>query len=59
MNERTIDMIAQETAEDILRRHAQDFLQRIGLRDAIARLARQGIESSIHLYQMRQRQQAE
>jgi len=57
MNEQTPDIIAQNTALDILKRHAPDRLQRAELRDAIARLARQGIESSVRLYQMQQRQQ--
>lgn len=59
MNEPNIDRIAQETARDILERHAPDCLQRAELRQAIARLARHGIESSVRLYQMQQRQQAQ
>lgn len=52
MNEQTLDNLAQNTALDILKRLAPDCLQRTGLRDAIVRLARQGIESSIRLYRM-------
>jgi hypothetical protein len=54
MNEQTLDDLAQDTALDILKRHAPDCLPRLGLRDAIARLARQGIESSVRLFQMQQ-----
>ncbi|HTU18818.1 MAG TPA: hypothetical protein VMG10_12230 [Gemmataceae bacterium] len=60
MNEQTLDEFAQDTALNILQRHAPDCLQRPGLRAAIARLARLGLESSIRLYQMQQgRRQAE
>jgi hypothetical protein len=52
MNEETLDDFARNTALDILKRLAPDCLQRTALRDAIARLARQGIESSIRLYWM-------
>ncbi len=58
MNEQTIDAIAQDTALDILERHAPDCLQRIGLRDAIAGLAHLGLESSMRLYEL-QLQRAE
>jgi len=54
MNEETLDDLAQNTALDILKRHAPDCLDRTDLHDAIARLARQGIESSIHLYRIQQ-----
>jgi hypothetical protein len=54
-----LDQFAQDTARDILQRHAPDCLQRAELRQAIARLAHQGIETSIRLYQMQQPQQAQ
>ena len=54
MNETTIEQLAQDTAADILKRHAPDCLHRPGLRDAIVRLARQGIENSVRLYQLQQ-----
>ena len=54
--ETPLEQLAQETAKDILKRHAPDCLQHSGLRDAIARLARLGLESSIRLYQLQQRQ---
>jgi hypothetical protein len=54
MSDSTLDRFDQNTAKDILKRYAPDCFDRAGLRDAIARLARQGIESSIRLYQMQQ-----
>ena len=59
MNEQHIDRIAQDTALDILKRHAPDCLQRDGLRDAIAGLARLGLQSSFRLYRLQHRQQPE
>ena len=56
MNEKILDDIAQDTALDILKRHAPECLDLAGLRDAIARLARLGLESSIRLYQTQQQQ---
>ena len=56
MNELTLDQFAQDTALEILRRHAPDCLNRHGLRDAIARLARQGIEGHVRLFQAQQQQ---
>jgi ABC-type ATPase with predicted acetyltransferase domain len=52
MNGPTLDDFAQQTAVDILQRHAPDCLNRPALRDAIARLARQGIEGHVQLFQM-------
>ena len=54
MNGHTLDDLARDTALDILKRHAPDCLQRPGLRAAIALLARLGLESSVHLYRIRQ-----
>jgi len=56
-DEPTIQQIAQDTAKDILRRYAPDCIDRAALRDAIASLARQGIENSVRLYRMQQQQQ--
>lgn len=55
--ETPLQQLAQETAKDILQSHAAGCLQRSGLHDAIARLARLGLESSLRLYQIQQRQQ--
>ncbi len=52
--ETPLEQFAQKTAREILQRHAPDCLDRPGLRAAIARLARLGLESSLRLYQMRQ-----
>ena len=52
MNEETLDDLALIKSLDILKRLAPDCLQRTGHRDAVATLARQGIESSIRLYRM-------
>jgi hypothetical protein len=54
MNERTLDDFAARTAQDILERHAPDCLHRHALRDAIARLARLGLEGHLRLFQTRQ-----
>lgn len=59
MNEQHFDEIAQDMALDILTRHAPDYLQRAGLRDAIVRLARLALESSFRLYLLQQRHQPE
>jgi hypothetical protein len=55
-NETMLEHVAQETARHILHRYAPDYLDRPGLRDAIVRLARQGIESSLRLYRLQQQQ---
>jgi hypothetical protein len=55
MNTPALDAIARDTAQDILIRHAPDCLHRPGLRDAIARLARLGLEAAARLYQAEQR----
>lgn len=57
MSDSTLEQLAQNTAKDILQRHAPDCLDRPGLRDAIIRLARLAIQNSVCLYQMRQQQQ--
>jgi hypothetical protein len=49
-----LEQFAEETARDILNRHAPECLDRPGLRDAIARLARLGLENSMRLYQLEQ-----
>jgi hypothetical protein len=54
-----LDQFARQTARDILQRHAPDCLHRAELGQAIVRLARQGIESSIRLYQMQQQEPAQ
>jgi hypothetical protein len=46
----TLDDFARRTAEDILRRHAPDCLDRRPLIEAIVRLARLGIEGHLLLY---------
>jgi len=56
MNGPTLDDFAQQTALDILQRHAPDCLNRSALRDAIAKLARQGIEGHVQLFQMQHQQ---
>jgi hypothetical protein len=53
MNDPTLDDIARYTAEDILTRHAPDCLKRPALIEAIARLARLGLEGHLRLYQAR------
>jgi hypothetical protein len=55
MNEPAIDAFAQATALDILTRTAPDCLHRRELRQAIARLARQGLEGHLRLYLAQQR----
>jgi hypothetical protein len=52
--ETPLEQFAQETARRILKRYAPEYLDRPGLRDAIARLALQGIETSLRLYRMQQ-----
>jgi hypothetical protein len=51
MNEAMRDDFARRTAEDILERHTPDCLDRAGLRDAIARLARHGLEGYVRLFE--------
>jgi hypothetical protein len=52
--ETPLEHFARETAQDILKRHAPDCLDRPGLRDAIARLAHLGLMKSVQLYQLQQ-----
>jgi hypothetical protein len=52
-----LDAIAWETAADILRRHAPDCLHRPGLHEAIAHLARLGLEGHLQLYQLGEQEQ--
>ncbi len=52
MNDPTLDQLARHTARDILKRHAPDCLDRQPLVEAIARLARLGLEGHVRLYQM-------
>jgi hypothetical protein len=56
MSEATLAELVRRTALEILNRHAPDCLRRRALVEAIARLARQGIESAASLYQERHRQ---
>jgi hypothetical protein len=55
VNQPHVDAIARYTAHEILRRHAPDCLNRPGLSEAIARLARLGLEAHVRLYQAEQR----
>jgi hypothetical protein len=52
-----LDAIARETARDILLRHAPDCLDRCALCEAIAHLARLGLEGHLRLYQSGQQQE--
>jgi hypothetical protein len=49
--ETPLEQFARKTAQDILKRHAPDCLDRPGLLAAIARLARQGLDISVRMYQ--------
>ncbi len=52
MNDRTLDEFARRTARDILKQHAPDCIHRQPLLEAIARLARLGLEGHVRLYQV-------
>ncbi len=51
MDDPTLDDLSRRTARDILKRHAPDCLDRQPLIQAIARLARLGLEGHVRLYQ--------
>jgi len=55
-NESLLDALARNSAIAIVERHACDVRDRAALVEAIARLARLGLEGHVRLFQARQRE---